>query len=121
MQDLTLPARLERVLDGDTQDLIYSLGFGLLRRARVRLAGVDAAETYGVPTDSAEYREGERHTRFVQHWYAAAAANPSEEWPLRVHPQGPDKYGRDLVRVLRVTDGQCLKDALVEAFPGTAA
>jgi len=33
-----------RVIDGDTVDLILDLGFGLFKKERVRIAGVDTPE-----------------------------------------------------------------------------
>ena len=44
----TLPAQVLDVVDGDTLTLNYNLGFQINRRARVRLAGVNAAEVFGV-------------------------------------------------------------------------
>jgi micrococcal nuclease len=34
-----------RVIDGDTVDIIIDLGFGLTKKERVRLAGIDAPES----------------------------------------------------------------------------
>ena len=38
------PARVVRVVDGDTVDVVVELGDGLYREYRVRLAGIDAPE-----------------------------------------------------------------------------
>jgi micrococcal nuclease len=35
-------ATLERVVDGDTVDVVIDLGFSTFRRERIRLYGVDA-------------------------------------------------------------------------------
>jgi micrococcal nuclease len=37
-------ATLERVVDGDTVDIVIDLGFSTFRKERIRLYGVDAPE-----------------------------------------------------------------------------
>lgn len=39
------PCRIERVVDGDTIDVLVDQGFHTFRDVRVRLAGIDAPET----------------------------------------------------------------------------
>ncbi|MYI68025.1 MAG: thermonuclease family protein [Boseongicola sp. SB0673_bin_14] len=41
----SFPCRIERVVDGDTIDVIVDQGFHTFRDVRVRLAGIDAPET----------------------------------------------------------------------------
>jgi micrococcal nuclease len=48
-------ARLGRVVDGDTIDVLIELGFYVTLRERVRLEGIDTPEIYRVPKDSEEY------------------------------------------------------------------
>jgi micrococcal nuclease len=43
----TYQARVVRVVDGDTVDLMIDLGFGIHRAQRVRLDGIDAPEIRG--------------------------------------------------------------------------
>lgn len=43
----TYRAKLHRVVDGDTLDLLIDLGFGVAVRERVRLLGLDAPEVVG--------------------------------------------------------------------------
>ena len=52
-------ARLERVVDGDTIDVLIELGFYVTLRERVRLEGIDTPEIYRVPKDSEEYKKGD--------------------------------------------------------------
>ena len=40
----TVPARVERVIDGDTIDVTLDLGWRLYKRDHVRLAGINAPE-----------------------------------------------------------------------------
>ena len=51
-------AALMGVVDGDTVDVTVDLGFRIHREIRLRLAGIDTHETYGVSKDSEEYRRG---------------------------------------------------------------
>ena len=49
-------AELDRVVDGDTLDILIALGFYIRIKERIKLEGVDTPEIYGVPQDSEEYR-----------------------------------------------------------------
>jgi len=51
-------AELDRVVDGDTLDVVIDLGFYIKIKERIRLEGVNTPEIYGVPQDSEEYRRG---------------------------------------------------------------
>ena len=53
-------SELDRVVDGDTLDVVIDLGFYIKIKERIRLEGVDTPEIYGVPQDSEEYRRGLR-------------------------------------------------------------
>lgn len=59
-------AHVDRVVDGDTLDLIIDLGFKITTHQRIRLAGINAPETYTVKKDSEEYKKGMAATEFVQ-------------------------------------------------------
>ena len=37
--------RIEKVVDGDTVDIVIDLGFSLTKKERVRLSGIDTPET----------------------------------------------------------------------------
>lgn len=51
-------AHCDRVIDGDTINISISLGMNVSVNARVRLAGINTPETYGVKKDSEEYKAG---------------------------------------------------------------
>jgi micrococcal nuclease len=51
----TYRAKVLRVVDGDTYDLLVDLGFSISHKIRVRLRGVDTPETFG-PNSSEEGR-----------------------------------------------------------------
>ena len=120
MDGLGTAARAEGASDGDTVDLLYSLEFGLQRRAKARLLGVNTAETYGRPPGHPERIAGEQQAAFTRTWLAAAHEDRREPWPLIVEFHGFDKYGRDLVVIRRRAGGRSLNQALVEAFPSVA-
>ena len=120
MHGLGTAARSDGAADGDTVDLLYSLEFGLQRRAKARLLGVNTAETYGRPPGHPERIAGEQQAAFTRSWLAAAHQDPREPWPLIVEFNGFDKYGRDLAVIRRRAGGLSLNQALVEAFPSVA-
>lgn len=51
-------AKLKRVVDGDTLDLIIDLGFRMTTQQRIRLKGIDTPEIWRQKKDSAEYKKG---------------------------------------------------------------
>jgi hypothetical protein len=79
-------ARLERVVDGDTCDVLLDLGLGVFKFERLRLAGVDAPETRS--RDAREKALGEDAKRFAEAYLGA----PGTEL---------------LVDVLEVSTGKC--------------
>jgi len=54
-------ATLERVVDGDTVDIVIDLGFSTFRRERIRLYGVDAPE---INTEAGKIAKGA-----VEKWF----------------------------------------------------
>jgi len=75
----TVRARCDRVVDGDTIDVVADLPLGVRRPVRLRLDGVDTAETYGTPESSPEDERGDEHTAFVSEWFEAV---DGEAFPL---------------------------------------
>ena len=114
----TLPAQVLDVVDGDTLTLNYNLGFQINRRARVRLAGVNAAEVFGVDPRKAEAVEGRKQAEWVRGWVALGMERFAGSWPFLVACDGFDKYGRDLVRVQRRADGNWIAADLIAQSPG---
>lgn len=113
----TLPAQVLRVVDGDTLELVYNLGFNLRRTARARLAGVNTPEVFGVDPRKASAGEGQRASAWVAAWVAAGASGFVGNWPFLVECHGFDKYGRDLVDIRRRSDGSALVAGIVAEFP----
>lgn len=113
----TYRARVVDVIDGDTLDVVVDVGFRMRRTIRLRLAGVDTHETYGVDHDSEEYQRGRRETEYVMDWLDDATG----EWPVVVRTEDTGKYGRYLATVKRQADGAVLNDDLRETFEGVDA
>ncbi len=113
----TYAATCSRVIDGDTLELDVDLGFGIVKRDRFRLLGIDTPETHGRKKGSLEYEHGKQATEMV---VGLVFSGPtSEEWnrqPLTIHThkdkQG--KYGRYLIEVT-LEDGRDLAAVLREA------
>ncbi|MCG2825428.1 MAG: thermonuclease family protein [Thermoplasmatales archaeon] len=59
-------AKLDRVVDGDTIDVIVDLGFYTRIKERLRLAGIDTPEIYGIKRKSKEYQKGVEAKNFVE-------------------------------------------------------
>jgi micrococcal nuclease len=61
MMQYIYQATIERVVDGDTVDVVIDLGFSTFRRERIRLYGVDAPE---INTEAGKLAKG-----FVEEWF----------------------------------------------------
>jgi len=82
-----------RVVDGDTLDLRVDLGLNTDRRIRVRLAGIDTPETYGVKRDSEEYKLGKAATARMEELVLGKSVIITTE------KDKAGKYGRYIVTV----------------------
>lgn len=104
-------AEVVNIVDGDTIDCKIQLGFRIEKELRVRLYGVDTAETYGVTKESDEYKTGKEHEQFVRDWIADADA-----LVLETIDDEKGKYGRYLADFYNESD-ESLTNALVESYP----
>ena len=59
-------AKVTRVVDGDTIDVILDLGFDVSLKARVRFFGIDAPESR--TRDAEEKMRGLESKTYVQNW-----------------------------------------------------
>lgn len=96
--------RIISVIDGDTLRS-WCAGRGV---ERLRLAGVDTPELYS-PSCAAEYARAQAATWALRRILLAAGE-------VTIFPQGEDRYGRVLARVM--VDGRSLSDRLVFAGHG---
>ena len=62
-------ATVERVVDGDTVDVTFDLGFSILYRDRVRLLGINTPEKR--TRDEVEKVKGIAASEFASEWYEA--------------------------------------------------
>jgi len=100
-------ATLDRVVDGDTLDITVDLGFRICTKVRVRLAGLDTPETYGVKKESEEYQKGMAAKEFVENWFASKAPNRF----LIESEKLQGKYGRWIVTVSPEDSSETLNEA----------
>lgn len=98
------PAKLVKVVDGDTVDLVVDVGFYLWITVRVRLLGIDTPER-GKPG-------AVEATAFVEAWMADVAGGGAK-WPLIVSTEKGDSFGRWLARVYSYDELRLLNDDLV--------
>lgn len=112
-EEWTWPCRVLEVIDGDTIDLVVDRGFNDRSLQRVRLLGVDTAETYGTEEESPEHKLGDEQTLFVEHWLAQAGEG---KFPLTLHTYEQEgKFGRWLGDIS--LDGNFLTEAILEEWP----
>lgn len=101
-------AKVLRIVDGDTIDLDIDLGFDVHKRVRIRLAGVDTNETYGVPHHSAEYQKGIQQTAFVHRLLTEGSEI------IFVSHDKTGKYGRAIGDI--EVDGKLLSESILKEF-----
>lgn len=103
-------ARCVNIVDGDTQDLVWDLGFGVAYADRIRLLGVNAPAVRTRDLD--EKARGLAATNFVEEWFEVAeypGYGEGPKWPLLTRTRivgTKGKYGRVLARVWRIVDGR---------------
>lgn len=105
-------ARLKRVVDGDTFDLVVDLGHRTQIITRYRLRGVDTPEIRGE-----EREEGVAAAEFAHNWFfpVLAALGDASPWPLVIdtHKDETGRYGRWIADIYEASTGESLADALV--------
>ena len=106
-------AKVDRIIDGDTIDVIFDLGFDISYRSRVRFVGVNTPESR--TRDLEEKALGLAAKDFVGRWLLEHAGNnPIIETSL----DKKGKFGRVLGRILN-DEGICLNDVLIDQGIGT--
>lgn len=92
-------ARLLKVVDGDTCDLLVDVGFNIHVKQRIRLLGINCAEHGTIAGDDA--------TAYTKAWFDQYGP----DLVLRTVRDRDDKYGRMLGRIVAKT--RILNDDLV--------
>lgn len=106
------PAKLVKVVDADTLDVLLDQGMHSRRIERLRLLRVNAPEMH-TPT----YDEGHAAKAYVEAWMAEGVAG---DWPYVVETHKSDVFGRYLAEVWRTYDGANLSDALLASGQAVA-
>lgn len=105
-------AFVERVVDGDTLELMLDVGLSVHVKERVRLFGVDTPEVYGVKKDSEEYAAGMKASARTKELVEGKSV-----WVSTVKDK-KGKYGRYLAHVYVAVEGQeellCLNQTLID-------
>lgn len=102
-------AKVEKVVDGDTFDVVIDLGFKMTTNQRIRMSGINTPETYNVKKDSEEYLKGMASKQFMEQRLAAN----NYEIEL-VTEKTTEKYGRYLGTVTLADSAVTLNDEMVE-------
>ncbi len=102
-------AKIARIVDGDTMDIVVDLGFKITTNQRIRLKGINTPETYKVKKDSDEYKRGMAAKdfviqRFTDNNYEAVIDTDKDT----------GKYGRYIAVVWLADNKTSLNDELVE-------
>ena len=85
-------AKLLKVIDGDTIELMVDRGFDIHHKMRVRLYGINTPESR--TKDLAEKELGLKAKKFTEEWFT------NHQWVfVNTIPDKNDKYGRILARI----------------------
>ncbi len=101
-------AKRDRVVDGDTMDVVIDLGFYVELRERVRLTGIDTPEIYRVKKDSEDYKKGMEAKEYVER----RLKENGNEMVIETEKRG--KWRRWLAKVYLKDSSKTLNDELVE-------
>ena len=102
-------ATVERIVDGDTIDVIIDLGFKITTNQRIRLAGINTPETYTVKKDSEEYKKGVAARQYVEQRLAE-----NNNTMLIETDKYTGKFGRYIGTIYLDDTSKTLNDELVE-------
>lgn len=92
-----------KVVDGDTVDIIIDLGFSIFSKQRIRVQGIDTAETR--TRDLEEKGLGLKAKEFAKEWFS----RPGE---LVVQTFKDEKYGRMLGKFSR--NGEDFSETMIK-------
>ena len=99
-------ATVDRVVDGDTIDVVLDLGFDISYRGRVRFQGINAPESR--TRDAVEKQAGLAAKRYVEDWISGH----EQRVIIQTSLDDRGKFGRILGRILN-DEGECLNDEMV--------
>lgn len=99
---------VEKIVDGDTIDVIIDLGFDVLFASRVRLAGIDTPESR--TTDKMEKTLGLEAKEYLKHFFKDAKSVIIKTEKM----DSSEKYGRILGWVYVNGDSISLNDHMIK-------
>lgn len=110
-------AKINRVIDGDTIDIMIDLGFGIFKSVRARLWGINAPEI-SKPKDADELKRGLQTKQFLENWIQ----NNSIDGHIIIRSHNgkelrQEKYGRWLVEVYPINftqETQSINDLILK-------
>lgn len=101
-------AKVDKIVDGDTIDVVIDLGFKITTHQRIRLARINTPETYNVKKDSEEYKKGMEAKQFVEQRLAA------NNFEIKLETEKvTEKYGRYIGTIWLADSELTLNDELV--------
>ncbi|MDI6791554.1 MAG: thermonuclease family protein [bacterium] len=101
-------AKLKKIIDGDTVDLIVDLGFRTSTHQRFRLKGINTPSIFGVSKDSSEYKQGKKAREYVVQRFEK---NGGE---CLVKSHRTEKYGRWLGEIWFKDSEKSLNEELLD-------
>lgn len=102
-------AIVERIVDGDTIDIVIDLGFKITTNQRIRLQGINTPETYNVKRNSEEYKKGMAAKQFV-----VQRIETNNNIVVVETDKYTGKYGRYIGTIWLADNSTSLNDELVE-------
>ena len=106
MNPFIYKAKVLRVVDGDTIDVMLDLGFNFFQKGRVRLVGIDTPESR--TRDKVEKKFGKAAKQFLVDWV--------EKYPhILVESASKGKFGRILGNLYDPDKTECWNDMAIEA------
>jgi len=102
-------ATVVKIIDGDTLDLLIDCGFGISKKIRVRLFGINAPEVFGIKHDSEEHKKGIESTKFVEDWLKGCG----DEIIVLTHKDKKGKFGRYLAEIINPKTLAVLNEEIV--------
>lgn len=122
MDFYTYKAYCYNIVDGDTMDVSIDLGFKVKINERIRLAGINTPEIYGVKKGSEEYNKGVAAKEEVERLIL------NKNIIVKTEKDETGKYGRYIAFIYTDTDTEsptfedsCLNDYLVKIGFATTA
>ncbi|NPA36940.1 MAG: hypothetical protein GXO47_08840 [Chlorobi bacterium] len=101
-------AKLKRVVDGDTVDLIIDMGFKITTEQRIRLKGIDTPEIWRRKKDSEEYKTG----LVAKEYVIKRLEENGNEMVVRTE-RHPGVYGRYIADIILADSDMTLNDELL--------